>query len=66
MEVMDIEKILEEIIDRIVERDIEMRETVAMKGLVIEIESKIEILQGKYGGTGARSLRPSCTQLRWR
>ena len=45
-EVTDIEKILEEIIDRIVEGDIEMREIVAMKGLVIGIDPEIEILQG--------------------
>ena len=50
---MDIEKILEEIIDRIVERDIEMREVVAMKGLVIGIDPEIEILQGVIVGTGA-------------
>ena len=45
-EVTDTEKILEEIIDRTVERDIEMREIVATKGLVIGIGPEIEILQG--------------------
>ena len=52
-EVMDIEKISEEIIGRIVERDIEMREIVATKGLVIGIDPEIEILQGVMVGTGA-------------
>ena len=50
---MDTEKILEEIIDRIVGKDIEMREIIATIGLVIEIGQEIEILQGVIVGTGA-------------
>ena len=51
-EVMDMEKILEEIIGRIVEKGIEMKETIAMIDLVIEIGQETEILQGVMAGTG--------------
>ena len=52
-EVMDTEKILEEIIDRIVGKDIEMREIIAMIDLVIGIGPETEILQGVMVGTRA-------------
>ena len=46
-------KILEEIIDMIVGKDIEMREIIAMIGLIIGIGQETEILQGVMVGTGA-------------
>ena len=50
--VMDTEKILEENTGRIVEKDIEMKEVIAMIDLVIEIGQETEILQGVMVGTG--------------
>ena len=51
--VMDTEKILEENTGRIVEKGIEMKETIAMIDLVIEIGQETEILQGVMVGTEA-------------
>ena len=53
IEVMDTEKILEEITGRIVEKDIEMKEIIAMIDLVIGIGQETEILQGVIIGTEA-------------
>ena len=50
---MDTEEILEEITDRIVGKDIEMKEIIAMIDLVIEIGQETEILQGVMVGTEA-------------
>ena len=50
---MDTEKIQEENTGRIVEKGIEMKETIAMIDLVIEIGQETEILQGIIAGTGA-------------
>ena len=50
--VMGIEKILEENTGRIVEKGIEMKETIAMIDLAIEIGQETEILQGVMVGTG--------------
>ena len=50
---MDTEKILEEITGRIVEKDIEMKEIIAMIDLVIGIGQETEILQGVIIGTEA-------------
>ena len=53
IEVMDTEKILEEITGRIVGTGIEMKEIIAMIDLVIEIGQETEILQGVMVGTEA-------------
>ena len=53
IEVMDTEKILEEITGRIVEKDIELKEIIAMIDLVIGIGQETEILQGVILGTEA-------------
>ena len=53
MEVIDSEKILEEIIGRILWRGIEMREIIVMIELGIGIGQETEILQGVMEGTGA-------------
>ena len=51
--VMDTEKILEENTGRIVAKGIEMKETIAMIDLAIEIGQETEILQGVMTGTEA-------------
>ena len=51
--VMDTEKILEENTGKIVEKGIEMKETIAMIDLAIEIGQETEILQGVMVGTEA-------------
>ena len=51
--VMDTEKILEENTGRIAEKGIEMKETIAMIDLVIEIGQETEILQGVMTETEA-------------
>ena len=51
--IMDTEKILEENTGRIVEKGIEMKETIAMINLAIEIGQETEILQGVMAGTEA-------------
>ena len=51
--VMDTEKILEENTGRIVEKGIEMKETIAMIDLAIEIGQETDILQGVMVGTEA-------------
>ena len=51
--VMDTEEILEENTGRIVEKGIEMKETIAMIDLAIEIGQETEILQGVMTGTEA-------------
>ena len=51
--VMDTEKILEENTGRIVEKGIEMKETIAMIDLAIEIGQETEILQEVMVGTEA-------------
>ena len=53
IEVMDTEKILEEITGRIVGKDIEMKEIIAMIDLAIGIGQETEILQGVIIGTEA-------------
>ena len=50
---MDTDKILEENTGRIVEKGIEMKETIAMIDLAIEIGQETKILQGVMAGTGA-------------
>ena len=51
--VMDTEKILEENIGKIVEKGIEMKETIAMIDLAIVIGQETEILQEVMVGTEA-------------
>ena len=51
--VTDTEKILEENTGKIVEKGIEMKETIAMIDLAIEIGKETEILQGVMVGTAA-------------